>query len=62
MSEIIIYQGRVECSVDIHWFQACIGGALDWILQYRNNNFSVPVKDILTYPLCKTFRDNLCAC
>ncbi len=30
--------------------------------QDRDNNLSVPVKDILAYPLCKNFRDKLCAC
>ncbi len=30
--------------------------------QDRYSNLSVPVKDILAYPLCKNFRDKLCAC
>ncbi len=61
----------VETFVEKDRFKGTCYKAANWQLlgqtkgrsrQDRHSNLSVPVKDILAYPLCKTFRDNLCAC
>ena len=61
----------VETFVQKDRFKGTCYKAANWALlgqtqgrsrQDRHNNLSVPVKDILTYPLCKNFRNKLCAC
>jgi len=61
----------VETFVEKDRFRGTCYKAANWQLlgqtqgrsrQDRNNNLSVPVKDILAYPLCNNFRDKLCAC
>ena len=61
----------VETFVQKDRFKGTCYKAANWALlgqtqgrsrQDRHNNLSVPVKDILAYPLCKNFRNKLCAC
>jgi len=61
----------VETFVERDRFKGTCYKAANWTLlgqtqgrsrQDRNKNLSVPVKDILAYPLCRNFRDKLCAC
>ncbi|MFQ5356555.1 MAG: DUF4338 domain-containing protein [Mariprofundaceae bacterium] len=61
----------VETFVEKDRFKGTCYKAANWTLlgqtqgrsrQDRHNNLSVPVKDILAYPLCKNFRHKLCAC
>jgi len=61
----------VETFVEKDRFKGTCYKAANWSLlgqtqgrsrQDRNNNLSVPVKDILAYPLCSNFRDKLCDC
>jgi len=60
----------VETFVEQERFKGTCYKAANWTLlgqtqgrgrQDRYNNLSVPVKDVLAYPLCKNFRNELCA-
>jgi len=61
----------VETFVEKDRFKGTCYKAANWKLlgqtkgrsrQDRYSKLSVPVKDILAYPLCKNFRNELCAC
>jgi len=60
--ETFVEQDRFKgtCYKAANWLQ--LGQTQGRSRQDRNNNLSVPVKDILAYPLCNDFRDKLCAC
>jgi len=61
----------VETFVEQDRFRGICYKAANWTLlgqtqgrsrQDRRHTHAVPVKDILAYPLCKNFRNELCAC
>ena len=60
--ETFVEQGRFKgtCYQAANW--TLLGQTQGRSRQDRRHTHAVPVKDILAYPLCKNFRNELCAC